>query len=470
MRGSRTKIVCTIGPASESPETIERLIVAGMDVARLNFSHGTHERHAEAIAAIRDLSARRGRPVAVLQDLGGLKIRVGEIADGPVTLEPGATFTLTARPVPGDAQAVSITYAGLPRDVRAGDTLLLSDGDLELRVVGTTDVDVTCEVVIGGQLLPHKGINLPTRSVAGESFTDRDRRDLAFGLRHEIDFVALSFVRSAADVRAAAEFMEARGRRVPMIAKIEKHEAVAALDEILDVVDGVMVARGDLGVEIPLARVPRVQKSVIERANRAGKPVITATHMLRSMVHNPRPTRAEVADVANAVLDGTDAVMLSEETAIGRDPVEAVATMRRIAEEAETSFPYEAALRRYTPGTPSEAVARAACLLAEDLDAAAIVTLTESGSTARLAAKYRPRCPILAATRHAETCRRLALIWGVVPILTEPAPDTDRWLEGARAAARAAGHLPPGARIVITAGFPPGQPGTTNLIKTETVP
>jgi pyruvate kinase len=370
-----------------------------MDVARLNFSHGTPAEHLEVITAVRRIASRLGRPVAILQDLAGLKIRVGDMESGAVTLEAGAPLTLTTRPVLGSRREVSVPYPHLTEDLRPGDTLLLGDGDLELEVLGTTGGDVHCRVIIGGTLASRKGINLPGRSTTAPTFTDKDREDLAFGLRYGVDYVALSFVRTVADVLEAREVARSHGSAVPLIAKIETPDALTHIDEIVEGVDGIMVARGDLGVAIPLATVPRLQKMLIEKANRAGKPVITATHMLRSMKDGPRPTRAEVTDVANAVLDGTDAVMLSEETAIGQFPVEAVTMMAAIATDAESTFPFDAWMHRFEPGGPlPEAVARAACTLAADLEAAAIVTCTQSGGTARRVARYRPRAPILAPT------------------------------------------------------------------------
>ena len=466
----RTKVVCTIGPASRSPETLEQLIRAGMDVARLNFSHGTQAEHLEVITTVRRIAARLARPVAILQDLAGLKIRVGEIESGAVTLHAGAPFTLTTRQVLGSRQEVSVAYPRLTADVRVGDTLLLGDGDLALDVTGIAEEDVHCRVITGGTLASRKGVSLQTASITAPTFTDKDRDDLAFGLRYGVDYVALSFVRTAADVRAARHVLQDHGSTVALVAKIETHDALTNIDEIIDSVDGVMVARGDLGVAVPLATVPRLQKMLIGKANRAGKPVITATHMLRSMQDSPRPTRAEVADVANAVLDGTDAVMLSEETAIGRFPTEAVTTMVAIVQDAEAIFPFDAWMRRFETGGPlAEAVARAACILAADIDAAAIVTCTQSGGTARRVAQHRPRAPILAPTPHAEAYRRLALVWGVTPLLNPSQSATEDLIEGALGAALAAGRVQRGQTVVVTAGVPVGRPGTTNVIKVETL-
>ena len=466
----RTKIVCTIGPASRSPETLEQLMRAGMDVARLNFSHGTPAEHLEVITAVRRIAARLGRPVAILQDLAGLKIRIGEVASGAITLEAGAPFTLTTRRVLGSRQEVSVAYEHLAEDLQPGDSVLLSDGDLELEVIGIAGEDVQCRVITGGPLASRKGVHLPARSVTAPAFTDKDREDLAFGLRYGVDYVALSTVRTAAEILEARGMIQDHGSSVPLIAKIETAEALTHIDEIVESADGVMVARGDLGVAIPPATVPRLQKMLIGKANRAGKPVITATHMLRSMQEHPRPTRAEATDVANAVLDGTDAVMLSEETAIGRFPVEAVTMMAAIAADAELSFPFDAWLGRFETGGPlPDAVARAACVMADEIDAAAIVTCTQSGGTARRVAQYRPRAPILAPTPHAEIYRQLALVWGVAPLLNRGQPTTDELINGALGAALAAGRVQHGDTVVITAGVPVGRPGMTNLIKVETL-
>jgi pyruvate kinase len=421
------------------------------------------------MTTVRRIATGLDRSVAILQDLAGLKIRIGEIAGGSVTLEPGAAFTLTTRQVLGSRQEVSVPYSHLTTDVQPGDTLLLSDGDVELEVIGTTEENVHCTVITGGTLASRKGVHLPTRSSTA-AFTDQDRDDLAFGLRYEVDYVALSSVRTAADVLEARGMIQNQGSTVPLIAKIETQPALTNIDEIIDSVDGIMVARGDLGVAIPLATVPRLQKMLIGKANRAGKPVITATQMLRSMQDSPRPTRAEVTDVANAVLDGTDAVMLSEETAIGRFPIEAVTMMAAIATDAESSFPFDAWIHRFDTGGPQpEAVARAACIMAAEIDAGAIVSYTQSGGTARRVAQYRPRAPIIAPTPRAETYRRLALVWGVTPLLNQIQPTTDRLIDEALGAALGAACVQRGDTVVITAGVPVGYPGRTNLLKVETL-
>lgn len=469
----KTKIVCTIGPASRSPEVLERLVMAGMDVARLNFSHGTQAEHGRMIADLRKIARRLGRPVALLQDLAGPKIRIGPIRSGPVVLEPGAPFTLTSRRVPGDVRTVSINYPTMVTDVRKGDTLLLSDGSLELEVVAVDGRDIRCRVVIGGPLNSFKGINLPARTLRTPSLTAKDRDDLRFGLRNDVDYVAMSFVRSAGDIATVRRHMKRCGGSAPVIAKIEKHEALEALDAIVEAADGLMVARGDLGVETPLEKIPRVQKDLIRRSREAGKPVITATQMLRSMVDSPRPTRAEVTDVANAILDGTDAVMLSEETAVGKYPVESVAMMARIAREAEgIPSSCDGARPREIdplPGSLPGAVACAASSLAAGVRAAAIVTFTRSGSTARLVSRCRPEVPILALTPEERTRRQLALCWGVLPVLGEDLGRTDEMAAAALEAAKKAGLVRKGQTVVITAGVPTGVPGTTNLIKVEIV-
>lgn len=468
-----TKIVCTIGPASDSREVLGQLMDAGMNVVRLNFSHGTQQEHGQKIALIREIAAEKNLAIAILQDLAGPKIRMGTFANGPVELKSGDMFTLTARDVPGDERDVSVTYRELPRDVQVGDTLLLADGALELRVEAVVEDDIRCRVILGGQLSSHKGINLPSRSIRAPILTAKDYADLAFGLAHGVDFVALSFVRSAADIEIAREAMRALGQMRPIIAKIEKHEALAELDGIIAAVDGVMVARGDLGVDIPLEKVPTAQRLIIEKANFAGKPVITATQMLKSMTDAPRPARAEVTDVTNAVLEGSDAVMLSEESAVGRYPVEAVRTMARIAMEAEKTYDQEGwgqRLHLVRTTDESEALARAACGLAETIDAKALLIATQSGTTARLAAQVRPGRPILAGTMDPEVYRRLALVRGVRPMLISRVDLLARLFEEMHRAAKETGLVQTGDTVVCTAGFPPGKTGVSNLIKIERVP
>ncbi len=466
----KTKIVCTIGPASRSAEILEQLVREGMCVARLNFSHGSYLEHGKTMAVLRRLARQAGRSVAILQDLAGPKVRIGRIVQGNINLSSGSTFTLTNQKILGDTRGVSVSYPHLPHEVKPGDTLLLSDGALELEVLETTERDIRCRVVIGGPLSSFKGINLPTRTIQVPSLTQKDRRDLAFGIEHSVDFIALSFVRKAADVLQVKRILDKGKTDIPVIAKIETHEALETIDEIIAVVDGIMVGRGDLGVETPPENVPLLQKQIILKSNQAGKPVITATHMLRSMVDNPRPTRAEVSDVANAVLDGTDAVMLSEETAIGSYPVEAVSMMARIAEQAESGLASETWTQRINSKkhqSLTEAVGHAAWSLAESTDAACIITFTQSGSTARLVAKYRPRRPIIALTPLEKTYRRLALVWGVRPLLCLRMDNTDKMIKDALRRISRMGFVKGGDKVVITAGMPAGVPGKTNLIKVE---
>ncbi len=469
----RTKIIATLGPATREPAVLVELIRAGLDVVRLNFSHGSLESKRRTIRDVRAAAAEAGRQVAILQDLAGPKIRIGGFAAGPVTLRRGDLFTLTARDVPGDAREVSVGYKGLAGDVVPGDTLLLADGALCLKVEKVAGPDVVCRVETGGELGANKGINLPSGMISAPILDDKDLTDLRFGLAEDVDFVALSFVRNAADVLACRAAMDDFGIRRPIIAKIEQREAIANIDEILRVVDGLMVARGDLGVEIPLEHVPGVQKSLIYKANAAGVPVITATQMLRSMVESPRPTRAEVSDVANAILDGSDAVMLSEETAVGQHPVEAVRTMARIAESAEESFPYDGWNARFPPCAglhDDEAVARAACRMAAEIGAAAIITMTTSGSTTRLVAKSRPPQPLLAMTGDAAICRRLALVWGALPFFSPDGETLEEMERDALRLALDAGHVAAGDSVVVTAGLPLHESGRTNLIKIVAVP
>jgi pyruvate kinase len=459
----RTKIVWTIGPATRSPQRLEELMRAGMDIARLNFSHGTPQEHGRTIRDVRRISRRLGRPVAILQDLAGPKIRIGPIEGAPIPLKAGKAFRLTTRKVRGNTEEVAITYMDLPREVMPNDRIFLGDGDIELSVRDTTSTDIRCLVVTGGPLGPHKGINLPDRSVGLSAMTSKDRRDLAFGIASGVDYV-----RTAVDVQKARRLVRRSGHDIPLIAKIEKKEALNRIDEIIAAVDGIMIARGDLGVEIPIEQVPRVQKMLIEKANRAGIPVITATQMLRSMVENPRPTRAEATDVANAILDGSGGVMLSEETAIGAYPLDAVRIMSRIAEETETVFPYHEWMNRFGRRrgmSRQEAVAHAACQLAEEVGAEAIITFTQSGSTTRLVAKYRPAQSILAITPDPETLRRLAMVWGAIPVRMPAYKRLEEMEKRAIQYALTNHHVQPGSFLVITAGLPITTPGSTNLIR-----
>jgi pyruvate kinase len=465
----RTKIVCTIGPAI-TKEIFPALVEAGLNVARQNFSHGTQAEHQARFDMIRSASQEAGRPVAILQDLAGPKIRLGDIKPEPINLVPEQTFTLTKRPIMGTQERCSINTPEVIETTPVGATVLLADGALELQVVEKSPESLTCRVVVGGPLSSHKGVNLPGVLLPISALTAKDRDDLAFGLAQGVDLVALSFVRTAADVVELKDLIASRGFSTPVIAKIEKPEAVDNIKEILKVADGIMVARGDLGVEMPLKQVPLVQKFLIGEANRMGKPVITATQMLASMVNNPRPTRAEVTDVANAILDGTDAVMLSEETAIGHYPVEAVRFLDGIARTTETTFPFDDWLHRFDKlvrDSISDAISYAACELARNLQAKAILASTASGTTARLISRFRPAMPVIAVTSKEETVRRLCLSWGVFSLLIEELKNVDQMLEVVKMMAVQSGHLTSGDRLVITAGTPLGTMGATNLIKAD---
>lgn len=424
-----TKIVCTIGPASESEEVLEKLIRAGMNVARLNFSHGSHSEHKKIISRIRKISKALGTPVSILQDLSGPKIRIGKIKDGSITLIHGEEFTLTNRKVPGDNKEVFVNYSGLCNQVSSGDTILLSDGSIELKVKKVIDTDIITYVVVGGDLSSRKGLNMPSKSLDISTFTSKDKKDLSFGIENDVDIVALSFVKTSDDIIKVKRFIKRRKSDIPVIAKIEKHEALKNIDSIMETVDGIMVARGDLGVEIPLEHVPIVQKELINKANREGKTVITATQMLKSMVDNARPTRAEAADVTNAILDGTDAVMLSEESAIGKHPRRSVEILAKISENTIKSEIFDDLiwnLRNSIPENDSDSLCLAACEFADNVEAVAIMVYTTSGYTARQLAKYRPRQKIIALTTEPHSFSYLNLVWGVNPMLIDREKFYDR--------------------------------------------
>ena len=418
----QTKIVCTIGPATSGEHELAALVDAGMNVARLNFAHGSRAQHGLVLARIRALAERRHTPIAVLQDLGGPKVRIGTVADGGITLDAGHLLVLTTEPVEGSTSRVSVSYANLPREVDAGDALLLADGTIQLRVERVTDTDIYCRVVVGGRLHSRKGVNVPSGLPGLPVLGEKDLEDLRFGLDREVDYVGVSFVRSAEDVHTVRAHIEALGAQARIVAKIETQAALDHFDAIADAADGIMIARGDLSLETPFARVPVVQKRLITETRRRAKPVITATQMLYSMVSSPQPTRAEVSDVANAILDGSDAVMLSEETAVGNHPMRAVEVMAAIAMETENDAPPYAPTSGATePLTEEEAVVQAACQLASRLRTDVIVTMTQTGEAARFAAKCRTRQPILALTSDRATYRELALVRGAVPLLL-PAP------------------------------------------------
>jgi len=469
----RAKIVATLGPASSDASILEKLIGLGVDVARFNFSHGRHEDHAQRLDRIRAASRHLGKAVAVLQDLQGPKIRTGPLKAGKagVRVESGSEIVITTEgEIPGDEKMISTTYPHLAEDVRPGDRLLVDDGLLEFRVLSTDGVRARAEVVEGGLLGEHKGINLPGVTLRADPLSEKDKADLAFGISHGVDYVALSFVRSAADVGLCRTEMDRAGRVVPVIAKIEKPEALDHIDEIIAAADGVMVARGDLGVEILPERVPIIQKEICRKANAVGKPVIIATQMLNSMIEHPRPTRAEASDVANAIWDGADAVMLSGETASGKYPLLAVQMMDRIVREAETALlPREVGVAAIAPravGAPvNQVIAGAACEAAAVSAAVAICCFTLRGETARQLAQFRPNVPIVAFSPDQSIRRRLALYWGVVPKVMEPVKNADLMTEMVSDRLLADGVAAPGDRVVVVHGSPLGIPGQTNSIR-----
>ncbi len=471
MNARRTKIVATLGPASSEPAIIVELLEAGVNVFRLNFSHGSRELHQRNIELIRQESARLGRPVGVLQDLQGPKIRIATFAEDKVMLVEGQEFALTCNDdSPGDETRIGVTYKNLYNDVKVGDTLLLDDGRLALEVTAIRDQAITTRVTLGGELSNNKGINIPGADLSIPALTDKDVEDLLFGAELDVDWVAMSFVRSRDDLLLARHYLARAGSQAKLMAKIEKPSAIDRFSEILREVDGVMVARGDLGVEMPPERVPIIQKWLIRACVEAGKPVITATQMLESMIHSPTPTRAEASDVANAIYDGTDAVMLSAETAIGDYPVEAVEMMNRIALSVEGDENYQKGMREHYPTpeeTTADAVSLGACQMAYNLSAGLIVTFTSSGTTAQRVSRNRPSTPILAITPSERALRQLTVAWGVVPYFSEDIHSTDEMVEVANDAIGKSGLARPDARFVITAGVPFGMRGTTNLIRVE---
>ncbi len=467
----RTKIVATIGPSSRDPAVLERLIQAGVNVVRLNFSHGEHEQHLQVLQSVRAIAERLDRSVAILQDLSGPKIRTGKVKGNGIELVDGSRVTITIdETIEGTPELISTTYDPLPRDVSAGDTILLDDGNLELKVSNAGSDRVECVVVHGGLLKANKGMNLPGVKLSTPALTEKDRRDLAFGVANGVDYVALSFVRQAADVEECKALVKSHGGSTPVVAKIEKREAVDDLPSILEVTDGVMVARGDLGVELSTEEVPTLQKRIIEMANGAGKVVITATQMLESMIEHSRPTRAEASDVANAILDGTDGIMLSAETASGRYPVEAVETMARIANYTEEHYGFRTPTR-IAGGQGSmvaRSLARVASTVAEELDCRLIVAFTESGSTARLVSSYRPRAPIAAITYNVDTYRRLALWWGVVAVKSDFAATTDDMIVKGEELLKRKRMVKPGDTVLMLAGQS-HTTGATNMLRVHVI-
>ncbi len=468
----KTKIICTLGPASINENTIKEMLKAGMDVARVNFSHGDRKTHGETIDFFRKVRDELKMPAAVMLDTKGPEIRTRDFESGKALLKAGDKFTLTTNEILGNSQQTSITYKGLPGELKKGDEVLIDDGKLRLKVLKTTETDIVCEVVIGGEVSNHKGINVPNVALSMEYLSPADKEDLLFGIEKDVDYVAASFVRRAEDVTALREFLTKNGgETIKIISKIENTEGIDNFEEILEVSDGIMVARGDMGVEVNFARLPGIQKRFIKRCQQSGKIVITATQMLESMIKSPIPTRAEITDVANAVFDGTSAVMLSGETAMGDYPVEAVAAMAKIAEQAEQDDP------RFLPGgntwyemdasDTTNAVGHAACTLARDINAKAIMSITKSGYTALRMSKFRPATMLLAATPHKKTYHQMALIWGVRPLMVENLQNVDVLVYRCLEEGRKEGLLATGDKVVISAGVPLDITGKTNMIRVE---
>ncbi|CCQ97973.1 pyruvate kinase [[Clostridium] ultunense Esp] len=470
----KTKIVCTIGPASEKEEVLRELFLKGLNVARLNFSHGTHEEHRIRINTIKKLREELKLPIGIMLDTKGPEIRLGSFDQEAIELKDGDSFTLTTRDILGDESIVSVSYEGLAKDVNKGDRILVDDGLVELEVVEILNgTDIKCTVLNGGTLRDHKGVNIPNVSINLPAVTGKDIEDIKFGIENDIDFVAASFIRKAEDVLEIRKILEENGGEyIDIISKIENQEGVDNIDEIIEASDGIMVARGDLGVEIETEEIPLIQKKIIKKCNIAGKPVITATQMLDSMMRNPRPTRAEVTDVANAILDGTDSIMLSGETAAGKYPIESVKTMYDIATRTETSSEYLEILKFKSVDkdiSTTNAISKATCTTAEDLKASAIITATSSGYTSKAISKFRPKAPIIAATTTERVMRKLSLVWGVYPVLSLKSDDTDEVIDRSIHSAVEKGYIKEGDLIIITAGIPVGVSGTTNLIKVHTV-
>ena len=468
----RTKIVCTLGPASETEEILRDLINNGLNVCRMNFSHGSHEEHKVRMDLVKKVREELGQPTAILLDTKGPEIRTGNFSDPEVLLEEGQTFTITMKDVMGNKEMCTVSYKELAKDVKPADTILIDDGLVGLTVKEIKGDDIVCEVQNSGIVKNHKGVNVPGVKVNLPAITEKDRSDIEFGIEQGIDFIAASFVRKVSDILAIREILEEKNATdIKIISKIENQEGVDNLDEIIEISDGIMVARGDLGVEIPTQEIPIVQKLMIKKCNDAGKPVITATQMLDSMIRNPRPTRAEVTDVANAIYDGTDAIMLSGETAAGKYPVEAVKTMAQIAKRTEESINYNELLicKASKAKNVADAISYATCTTAMNLDAKAILTSTSSGHTARMVSKFRPDCQIVATTSHDRIMRQLSLSWGVMPLIRSSSKTTDEVIENAIVSAKNAKYINEEDLVVVTAGVARGVSGTTNLIKVETV-
>lgn len=469
----KTKIICTMGPSTEKGDTLKQLVLAGMNVARMNFSHGDFEEHGGRLKKLKEIRKETGRPVAALLDTKGPEIRLGDFETGKIELKKGQDFTLTARDIMGNQNEVSITYKQLPKDVKKGSSILLDDGLIGLEVKEVAGDDIHCVVLNDGPVSNHKGVNVPGTDLSMEYLSEKDKADIIWGAQNDVDFIAASFVREAADVKAIRDLLKANGgESIQIIAKIENAQGVRNVDEILEVADGVMVARGDMGVEIPCEEVPVIQKMIIKKANQAGKIVVTATQMLDSMIKNPRPTRAEATDVANAIYDGTVAIMLSGETAAGQYPVEALKTMVRIAERTEEDINYRRRFfeteRKANPDV-TDAICHATCTTALDLKAKAIISVTKSGRSAKMVSRYKPGCDIIACSTDEKVCRQLNVVWGVKPILLEEQKEVFDLFDSAVVAAAKEENLEKGDTVVITSGVPIGISGTTNMIKVQTV-
>ncbi len=469
----RTKIICTLGPATDDPAVLKELFLKGMDVGRLNFSHGAHDDHLVRAEQFKKMRSDLKRPAALLLDTKGPEIRLKKFKEGKVTLEKGKTFTLTTDEIEGDAEIVSITYKDLPADLTKGDRILIADGLIELKVTAIKGNNIVCEVLNGGDLSDRKGMNVPGVTTRLPFMNDNDRNDILFGIKNDFDYIAASFARSADDVKAMKNFIDSNGGGfIKLISKIENHDGVNNIDEIIRVSDGIMVARGDMGVEIPFEEIPHLQKLIIKKTLSAGKPVITATQMLESMIKNPRPTRAEITDVANAIYDGTSAIMLSGETSIGAFPVLTVETMAKIARKTETDINYTELLENThinISKNVTDAISYATCSAAHSLNASAIITITKSGHTSRMVSRYRPKCRIIASTPLIKVYNQLALSWGVCPMMSEEAGTTDEIFENAIINAIEEGMVHNGDLVVITGGMPVGVSGTTNMIKIHIV-
>ncbi len=463
----KTKIICTLGPSTDG--VLRQLMESGMNVGRFNFSHGTHEEHAKRVQEFDALRKELNLPVARLLDTKGPEIRIGDFENGSIMLKEGQKFTLTTEEMLGNEEKVTVSYKELPQDVKEGNNILIDDGLINMRVDKTTNTDIECTVLNGGKISNKKGVNVPNVDLSMPFMSEKDKSDLLFGIEHDFDFIAASFTRTADDINEMRQFLKDHGETdVKIIAKIESNQGVANIDSIIEAADGIMVARGDMGVEIPLEEVPSIQRMIIKKVYKSGKYVVTATQMLDSMIKNPRPTRAEATDVANAVYEGTSAVMLSGETAAGKYPVEAVQTMVKIAERAEKDIDYVSRLSKRKinqESTISDAVSHSACTMAADIKASAIISVSMSGRTVRMVSKYRPESPIIAGCIQSKVWRQMALSWGVTPIFIDKASDSEELFANAINAAKKSGLVKEGEKVIITAGVPVGVSGVTNLIK-----